>query len=262
MKSTWHCDPCPTASGGSCESSKWCPIANDGIETSAPCPSFVGCAKKSDCKSTEFCLSHSACVSELSTQECGAKGTGGGFCLSHVYCTAARALDGTCQEGCVSDSDCDRGEFCADYSECVALRGKAYCGRAPEGSSNGLCMPQEFCTRGLHSPVSGSCPASTKYDFGVTQSLQMSGSKQLAILHQAANVWRDPMIDGVGEERLVVQTHDYVDVNKRRDDKEFVEIYKVKVNKETELIRSIETSCPNVEITVPSTGPLRLRKQT
>ena len=49
-----------------------------------------------------------------------------------------------------------------------------------------------------------------------------------AIIHQAMNIWRNPEIDAEDEEYIVLQTHDYNSFPKRRDDKEFVEFYKVK----------------------------------
>ncbi|CAD7925879.1 unnamed protein product [Amoebophrya sp. A25] len=253
-RDTWHCDPCPTSTGGSCEASRWCGVADDGVSA---CPSFKGCSQESDCGAAEFCLDYEACVGELSAADCGTKPDKGGFCLDHDYCTASRILgSGSCAVECDSNTDCAGGDFCADYADCVKLRGRSYCGPAPS-SKKGVCMPQEHCERGLHRPLSGECPDARKYNFENPRNIVSlsDATRNFAIHHQAFNVWHNPETDAENEEYLVAQTHDDGDYMKRRDDKEYVHMWKVKGDRTVEEVKVWQTSCGSLEVIVPARGP-------
>ncbi|CAD7928195.1 unnamed protein product [Amoebophrya sp. A120] len=254
-KDTWHCDPCPTNAGGTCEAARWCGIANDGV---SDCPAYVGCASKADCAPSEFCLAHASCVSELSLADCGTEPVKGGFCLDHSYCTASRTIDGECAMQCNGNDDCSSGEFCGDYSECLLLRGVRYCGPQPKSGVRGVCMPQEHCARGLHSPIDGKCPDHSLYSFHHPRNivtLDDTDTMSLAIHHQAFNVWHSPDVDDPLEEYLVGQAHDDFSYAKRRDDKEYVYMWKVKKDDTVEKVTSWQTSCGSLEVIVPKNGP-------
>jgi len=253
-RDSWHCDPCPTNSGGTCEAARWCGIANDGV---AACPSYTGCSARSECAPNEFCLAHDSCVSELSLEDCGTKPEKGGFCLDHSYCTASRTTDDNCAIECSGNDDCSSGDFCADYADCVKLRGRRYCGPQP-ARKTGVCLPQEHCARGLHRPVDGSCPDSKKYSFHSPTALVAltdTNTMNFAIHHQAFNVWHDVENDDPEEEYLVAQVHDDFSYAKRRDDKEYLYMWKVKKDQTAEKVTSWQTSCGALELVVPFFGP-------
>lgn len=102
---------------------------------------------------------------------------------------------------------------------------------------SGVCLPQENCVRGLHTPVSGDCPAKPNSEFELVEAVNLGNSTAGALhfvnmvwhdVHQSMNVWHEPARDSPSTEYFVALLHQYNKLTSRRDDREFIKMWKTK----------------------------------
>eukprot|EP00929_Paragymnodinium_shiwhaense_P041840 TRINITY_DN21726_c0_g2_i1.p1 TRINITY_DN21726_c0_g2~~TRINITY_DN21726_c0_g2_i1.p1 ORF type:complete len:1480 (+),score=255.85 TRINITY_DN21726_c0_g2_i1:167-4606(+) len=248
---TWSCNPCPTQRGGSCRMRIFCPVANDSV--SGDCPQSTGCSAHTQCGTGEFCMGWQSCVQELGAVECGVETPEGGICVQSRWCSPGRSIDSSCPKAmpCNVHGHCQVGLFCTPWEDCIKRGNSEFCG--PEFMHyKGVCIPTEHCIRGLHSPIDGSCPASWRREgeLQVVQLLKLNSSTQLAIHHQAMNVWGN----GDGSEMILAQLHDYGDgytTDRRDDDTESVGVWRASSRYTLPQEDDIPLSCSSVEISIP-----------
>lgn len=101
----------------------------------------------------------------------------------------------------------------------------------------------------------GGLPGRVWPSISVRKALQLAEApvhENLATNNQAMGVWRDG--NGPGRELVVALTHQFNDLDRRADDKEYVVAWESDGHTLTEVER-LEVSCPNLEVTVPTRGP-------